>query len=130
MAALRQQAFPLGDYPSGTNQFGPFNVRPQDELFQLQVRRCTTADPTIWPNVATTLELTMELSVDNGATWQQAGGFKAEGGIIDAGPRGEVEFTSYKTDLGQGNQRRLRGSVTIINGPLRTEGFLDLLDAP
>lgn len=129
MAALKNQLFPLADYANGTQVTPAMNVRVQDIAFYLSIRRCTTADNTIWPNASTLLDVLVELSEDAGANWRPLGGFTSSGGISPGkGPNGEAPNTGFQTNIGTGNQRRLRATITISGGPLRSEGFIELLD--
>jgi hypothetical protein len=127
MARLRDTAFPLANYPTGSQTVGPFNLRNQDRAFRLTIRRCTTADPTIWPNASTLLRLAAEISFDGGTTWKKAGAMETRGGIVSLGGE-ELTESWFQVNLPPGDARRLRANVTIVDGPLRSEGFLDMID--
>lgn len=114
----RQVALPLGTYADGTHAFGPFNL--QNSIWRLgaDIQRCTTAEPTVWPNKSSTVAVTLELSFDGGATWQSGGGFTAEGGIHVKADGTELPYSSFRFPVPAGTQRRVRGTLTISNGPI------------
>jgi len=128
MATLRQQVIPLSDYPTGERTFGPFNVPDSATSFYLEVARCTTATPDIWPNEATTFSVAMEGSTDNGQTWIPAGGGGGSPGGIRISHGAEIPNTTITVPLPALTNRKMRITTTIVNGPLRTQGFAELRD--
>lgn len=129
MATQRLRAFDLDDYPNGMRQFGPFNLRANDREFYFEIRRCTSADLTIWPNASTTVKFDLELSRDGGANWEYGGGFEARGGVHTKIDGSEATITAIKVSLPPGAQRQMRAAITIAGGPLRSEGFAELRDS-
>jgi hypothetical protein len=130
VAVLREVAIPLGDYPTGVHDLGIKIIQDQDiyEIY-FELRRCTDADLTIWPNEDTKVSYTQSVSFDNGKTWIEAGGFEAMGGIhvLRDGTQAPIStFTVSVPPQSGGNKRRLHPVIEIINGPLRTEGFTEL----
>lgn len=125
MATLsRTQAIPLADYPSGARALPETSVLDAATVFYFEIARCTSADPTIWPDAATTLSLDLEISYDNGATWRDWAGFQDGGGIVMF-KGAERAVSTLKAPMEPGANRRIRGTVTITNGPLRTQGFYE-----
>ena len=127
MARLRDTVLPLNDYPNGTH-VGTFNIGDTVTGWWFEIARCTTADPTIWPNASTTISVQMELSRDNGQTWEGAGWFNAEGGILVQRDGSDTPAVRFSSTLRPGTQRRLRATITIAGGPLRSFGTLEVLD--
>jgi hypothetical protein len=126
MATLsRTVVIPLGDYATNIYPLAEQNVQNQATRFYFEVRRCTSADPTIWPNSTTVLDLKMEISTDAGVTWNFLAGFRAVGGIIRKVDGTELPISFVDVSLPAGNQRRIRGTAEVIEGPLRTEGFFE-----
>lgn len=125
MATVRQQTIPLADYPSGSRGFN-VNIPDTANQFYFEFARCTTADPTIWPNDTTVLETQFSMSVNGGPLVFMVG-FTAKGGIFNS--RGvDVPLTTWTGVLPQGLNRTMRIDTTITGGPLRTQGFAELRD--
>jgi hypothetical protein len=120
----REVAVPLANYPSGSRTVAARNVPDWATHFQFEFARCTSADPTIWPNVATTLRIDFEVFVDG--QWFYGGGYTAVGGVI-TDDDGELPLSFARFTLRPGVDRQIRGNVTITNGPLRTEGSIELV---
>lgn len=121
---------PQGTYQPQTRLLGPVTV-PQGAT-----ELTFTFDRTNWTDPAVTLAITIDLSLDGGATWnnppEQAAplpfGFTSEGGGgLDkhGNPRTETTGT---TSIPQptNTQRRLRATVTIAGGPLTTNGSVTI----
>lgn len=134
MTVLADRVIPLDDYPAGTYRigFGPGNpvsggggpplVIPNGtKTCDIEVQRCTTLTPTIWPNVDTKLETIAEVSADGGATWIESARSKAGGGIsFRKDGVTEVDFAPMGGPLPVGENRLYRCTF-IISGPvLRT----------
>ena len=127
-AMIRNIVIPLAEYPSGTRTLVPFNLQSQVVALKFELRRMTTTNPTIWNNPETTVAIDLEISRDNGNTWGFLLGFRSHGGISinSRGVEAQVSSVSINvepTDL----QRRIRGSVTVMNGPIRTEGIIEMV---
>jgi len=127
MARLRDTVLPLADYPNGTHE-GTFNLGDSVTGWWFEIARCTSADPTIWPNASTTISVQMHVSFDNGQTWQDGGWFTAEGGIHVKRDSTEATAVRFSSTLRPGTNRKLRAQVTIAGGPLRSFGTLEVLD--
>ena len=113
--------FPLGNY-NGIRTFGPVGIDDGLTRVGFELARCTTLEPTIWPDVSTTIELSVEMSLDGGVEWVSCGGFTAQGGIHVRRDDIEAPVSSYTTWLPAGTNRQARGTLVITNGPLRTSG--------
>lgn len=120
---------PLGNYPSGTFTSAGQNVPDAATSVEFDVARCTSATPTIWPNTPTTLSLSIEFSLDGGSTWQAGGGYQNSPGGIQTNRFGvEIANNTFITTIPNGVGRKIRASVTITNGPLRSQGSVTWLN--
>jgi hypothetical protein len=124
MATERTIALPLANYPSGTHVLTERALPDWATAFAFEVARCTAASPSIWPNDAATLDLSFEVEV--GGVWSYGGGVSARGGIVVNPERGELALCRIDCSLPAGSGRKIRGSVTIANGPLHSEGTIEL----
>jgi hypothetical protein len=117
--------FPLGNYGNGSRQIGPHTIPGQINSVSFSLLRCTTADPTIWPNASTTFSIAMEVSYDDGVTWEDYGGFSAAGGIVPGkGGVGESAVSKGTWPFSGPVSVQARATVTVSGGPLRSEGTL------
>lgn len=117
------QVLPLNNYPNQTRVLGPIDIADDVTSCDISVQRCTTATPTIWPNVTTVLAITPEVSVDGEQTWVEAGASISPGGISPAKGGGEAAFGVSGGGLPaavNGITRRYRNTVVITGGPIRT----------
>src|SRR5690349_22678 len=73
--------FPKTSLPSGTTPVPVTALGASVTSLTMSIARCTDADPTIWPDPNTTLEVDLQASTDGGQSWQDLGGFSAAGGI-------------------------------------------------
>ena len=119
---------PLADYPTGERTFTINNISNAATRLVLEIARCTAAEPTIWPNATTRISMGVEMSFDNGQTYQYVGGFEAIGGVWVLRDSTESLATRMNLRLPPGTNRRLRLAVAITDGPLRTYGTLELRD--
>jgi hypothetical protein len=127
MAILRDITFPLANYPTGEHNLPQRSVPDSATELYFEFARCTDATPTIWPNAATRLQMDFEGSTD-GVNWTPAGGFGAVGGIITRIGGAQIALTTVRVPLPAMTGRLLRATVTITNGPLRTQGAMELRD--
>lgn len=117
------QVLPLANYANGTRNFGPVDIASNVTSIDFSIARCTTANPTTWPNVSTTVEIIPEISLDNEVTWIECGRFKSNGGISPAKGGGEAQFSiggGYIPPQIGGITRRFRGTSIVAQGPCRT----------
>ena len=117
--------FPTMNIPTGVFTI-PETPTPGPELsMTLALARCTTATPLIWPLAITTIDVTMQASYDGGATYFDAGGFTAEGGIA-IGHGGVERTNTYMTLTFDQSPTHYKGTVTVANGPMRTSGVVSV----
>jgi hypothetical protein len=89
------ELLPLDDYEAGSFPFGPVELDSSITQIVLQVARCTSATPDIWPDEAPEISLAHEYSLDGGANWNGYGGATAPGGIFVSGrTHQEAPFTA------------------------------------
>lgn len=121
------QVLPLANYPNGTHgPFGPIDLADDVTSSDFSIARCTTATPTIWPNVTTTIQVLPEVSIDGGVTWQGAGGFSSAGGIAFAHNGSEQPFAKGGGNLPIATGRKFRVTAIIAGGPLRSSATVEI----
>jgi len=113
---------PLANYPSGSRTF--VRQTPNGLAgFKIEIARCTSADPTIWPDPASRVRISVECSYDGGATFPANGGGAAidcAGGIeLD---RGGVEIPAlvFGCRFIPIEPTAVRITVEVVNGPIKT----------
>ncbi len=131
MAILREKTIPLADYPTGVHDIGWKHVPTSTTSIYIEIKRCTDDDLTIWPNEETQIKYSQLVSFDRGKTWIEAGGFESYGGIflkLDGSQNTISTFIVAIPPEVEGDGRRIKQVVEIVNGPLRTEGYMELRD--
>ena len=94
MAKTKTRQLPLASYANGTYNFT--NATPNGlASFLIEVGRCTTATPTIWPQAMTELDITVIPSFDGGTTFHPSAqfGFTGATGDIRINPNTGAEYT-------------------------------------
>jgi hypothetical protein len=112
---------------SGSHAAGTYSLASTSVPLGI-VQATLTLDRALWTLTARTAAVTMDISFDNGATWQSLGGFTAQGGTV-TDPAGVTALvSSFTVDLPQpaNANRRVRGSVVITGGAVNTAGILVL----
>jgi hypothetical protein len=101
---------PSVDLPSGFNELQVF------------------VDRTGWLDVTTKLAIDSELSLDNGVTWEPAGGFSAFGGVDHDRHGNVITVSGFDVPLAhpESTIRKLRATVTVI-GSVDTNVTVNLL---
>lgn len=121
------QVLPLANYPNGTHVLGPVDFADDVTSVDISIARCTTANPTIWPNASTVVVVSPEVSLDGGSTWGGAGGFTSNGGIFVSAKTGlEVPTTIGGGGIPAGSDRKYRCTVVITGGPLRSSATVEV----
>jgi hypothetical protein len=120
----RTTILPVNDYPTGASTIGPSNIQNGLTVLFVGIARCTEADLTIWPNVATTVNLMAEVATvpnPQESDWVFVSGMSASGGILK-GRDGitDVAESTWSVNLPTGSNRKLRVKSVIDGGPLRT----------
>ena len=126
MAKIRD--LPLANYPTGVYSF--VKVLPNGiDGFKVEVGRCTTATPTIWPNVTTGLSIYITPSYDGGNTFDptaKAGFGDAKGGILVNQKTGEAAVQHVGADFDP-PANAVRIDITVTNGPIFTYADITVL---
>lgn len=118
---------PVATYPAGTHNFGPVAVPDAITSIQIDIARCTLADPTIWPNTTDTIAMELDLSLDGGATYSLLASSLDGGGRLVNGKTGlEVPTTYVQTGLPAGTNRFLKGSITL-SASIKTSATVTVL---
>jgi hypothetical protein len=130
MPSSRTRALNVGNYPSGQSELPSTALPDWANSLGIEIMRCTSADPTIWPNASTVVTLHVELSRDNGATWPTILFEGSVSGGIEIHNKTGLEVQSLRFDTPippeLGVTRRVRGYMDIANGPCRTTMFISL----
>lgn len=114
MAVNRTNVIPLATYPAGTRQIPSRNMNNNVIGYGIEIARCTTATPLIWPDPASTIEINVEVSFNGGTTWVSGGGFMAYGGIYIRRDGTEAAISSNLImGIPDVNGRRIRATVTL-----------------
>lgn len=127
MAVFREVSLPIANYPSGISLIPQQLIPDSAKELYFEFARCTSADLSIWPDVATRLQMDFEGSTD-GVNWTPAGGFGAVGGIHTKIGGTQSSLTTVRLPLPPLLGRLIRATVVIANGPLRTQGAIELRD--
>jgi hypothetical protein len=118
---------PLANYPNGSRSTSFRSIPDNATRISVEVARCTTADPTIWPNASTMLDLSIDLSTDGGNTFLRATSGQIAGGIQPGLHGQEATVTRISmVDIPPGTGRSVRLSAVISGGPLRTFGTIEI----
>ncbi len=123
------QVLPLNNYANGTRVLGPIDVADDVTSIDFNIQRCTSATPTVWPNAATTLDITPEVSIDGGLTWVESGKSTNVGGIQQAKGGGELAFARSGGSIpsaANGITRQYKVTTVIAGGPLRTSATVEV----
>jgi hypothetical protein len=127
MPSSRTQALDVADYGNGTHNMPETALPAWANSLGVEVMKCTTPDPTIWPDPESSIRLVAEISMDNGATWANLFDGTSSGGIQVHNKTGlEIPSMKFDTPIPSGNNRRIRGSMTIENGPIKTTMYISL----
>ena len=108
----------LVSIPTGSFPIPQITVPQGTTKATISIARNTTVNPTFWPNVSTTIEISIEVSYDNGATFLPGGGGTSSGGLA---AKNGVERPATIFIFGYSAQpTNIRGQVIVTNGPLVT----------
>jgi hypothetical protein len=119
---------PLGNYQNGTRTTGWRAIPDTATFISVELARCTSADPTIWPNASTMVDLTIELSMDGGATvYLRATEGQIPGGIMPGKGGGEAPRSRKALwPIPPGSNRMVRLGASVSGGPIRTSGTIEI----
>jgi hypothetical protein len=93
---------PATSIPDGVTQLGIF------------ILRCTSADPTIWPNDTDTISYDLQVSLDDGVSYNDWAGGSDVGGIHINNKGGtEVATMNIVGDIPDGTNRFFQGTITF-----------------
>lgn len=110
---------PLNNYTGGS--YGPIVIPDNVSRFKVALARNTTATPLLWPDPATVVHVTVELSLD-GVQWNQIFGWGVSGGLETRPDATEIaESGASGGPLPSGVNRQIRGQVTVTGPALRSE---------
>ena len=127
MPKFRDTVIPLADYPDGTYQIPESVISNSAVAIDFKLQRCTTATPDIWPNTETTLSVDLEISLGPN-NWQPYVKVEGVAGGILIFKGSELSEFSCGGTLPMDNNRRLRGTIVVSGGPLRTQGSIEITE--
>jgi len=122
--ATTTRDLPLASRPTGV--YGPFTKATPNGFsgFKAHIARCTSADLTIWPDLASRLKVMILRSYDGGTTFpNEPMGWEQGGGIIKDKFGAEIAFSDLSFGCNP-EPTHVRITAEVINGPIRT--FVDL----
>jgi hypothetical protein len=122
------RAVPVANYAAGVLNLPDTAIPAFPTQIAIRIGRCTSASPTIWPSQAVSLDFRLELF--DGERWMpwQSGVFF---GGISTNKFGQEIAEDYIVGGLEGvglSTRRMRGTVTISGGTLRTYVDVTLSD--
>lgn len=103
-------AIPQGTYGPGTFNLDESPIPGQSSGISFRYDASQHLDPAIIVSVV------LEVSRDGGTTWAILGAFKRKGGT----PKSPDGFAGATFTIEEGNQRRIRGVITITGGSVTT----------
>jgi hypothetical protein len=119
---------PLGNYPNGTRSTAWRSIPDAATYAGVELARCTSANPAIWPNASTMVDLTIDISMDGGNTVAlSATTGQCPGGIVPGKGGGDAPITRIALQpLPVGTNRMVRITATVSGGPIRTSGTVEI----
>lgn len=118
------ELFPVAEYAGGIYTVPSTAVADAVERVEVSVRRCTSADPTIWPSTSASITFDFQYSLDGGNTWFQWFNASDVGGLVVSNKTGlEIPAMYFNQSLPAGTGRRVRGTITLSES-IKTSGQL------
>lgn len=124
-----ETVFPLASYASGSTPFAAVSVADTDITLQFRLRRCTAVSPEVWPSTETFVRVDMEIDLGAGFIELLNGNVEGWGGVQKNKFGVDIEWMSVGIHLPAGTSRQVRGTMTITDGPVYSEGELILFDS-
>lgn len=122
----RTTVLPLANYQAGTRVIGPVALGDALTRLHIEVQRCTSAAPTIWPDANARLATRLEISLDGGTTWSDWIVTEDFGGISVSPKTGlEVPLLTIDGTLPEGTGRLLRATIDL-SARMRTSAQIDV----
>lgn len=115
----RVLTMPLNNYTGGS--YGPFVIPDDVSRFKLALARNTTATPLLWPDPATFVEASIEISLNGGVQWDKLFAWGVAGGLLLDGGTEVEECGASGGPLPAGVNRQIRGTVIVTGPALRSE---------
>lgn len=98
-------------YAAGTYNIPATAIPDGITNLEIDILRCTTADPTIWPNAGDTISYNLEVSIGGVfQTWASGG---PDGGGIHSVKGTEVATMNISGSIPAGTSRQFRGTITL-----------------
>lgn len=114
---------PLATYPAGTTSIPEFAIADALVRMSASCQRCTSADLTIWPLATTSISVSIDFWdgsqwIVGIFVWSDVGGQRTGKGVDQP-----TSNASWLLPVGVG--RKLRGSITVSGGPIKTSATVD-----
>lgn len=121
MTTVVRTSIPV-NLPVGVHELGPAPLPDGLSSFNFTLDRCTTANPTVWPNASTKIHADFLISIDGGKSWLACGSFNAVGGI-SMKEKGVEDTVSrgWVSPIPPGTSRQIKATVIIAGGSLVSE---------
>ncbi len=119
---------PLATYPNGTTPTDTVDVPDSATVVRIATLRCTAIQSDIWPDTETFGLFASEIDTGTGFDALQNGAVEGWGGIAKNKFGVDIPEMWCSCALPSGTGRRMRGSLTVTDGPLRTQGYFEFLD--
>jgi len=119
---------PQASHPTGTVSFGPIAVPSGLTGFSMSVARCTGVTPTIWPDAASLIQLSLDCSYDGGATYQvRQFAFENPGGVLKDRSGVDIPRWNVSARVDPLQPTHIKVSMTVVNGPILTSAVITTL---
>lgn len=102
---------PVANYPAGSYSIPETSIGDEIVSLEISVKRCTSADLTIWPSTSATI--TFNLEVFAKGVWELWNSPASAAGGIQSVKGTETQFLYVAGSLPPGTGRKVRGSVVL-----------------
>lgn len=127
MPKLRDTVISERDFAARTYAVPTYSLASWATLIKVDIARCTTATPNVWPDRDRSIAFSFDLSLDDGVTWFLLFSGESWGGIDVHSKTGEeIPYTNFVMPLPTAQKRKIRGTVEVKGGSIRTSVIVDV----